>query len=79
MIPEGDHRDVEAAFRAAGWTPCGAGDWAIALRSPDGTRAARISPFMADIPLASTGPWPPGEQEALRAALASAQRDADAR
>jgi len=30
---------------AAGWTPCGAGDWAIALRSPDGTTAARISPF----------------------------------
>lgn len=40
-----DHRDVERVLRAAGWTPCGAGDWAIALRSPDGTAAARISPF----------------------------------
>jgi hypothetical protein len=40
-----DHRDAEQAFRAAGWTRCGAGDWAIALRSPDGTAAARISPF----------------------------------
>jgi hypothetical protein len=30
---------------AAGWAPCGAGDWATALRSPDGTAAARISPF----------------------------------
>ena len=40
-----DHRDVERALRDDGWTPCGAGDWAIALRSPDGTAAARISPF----------------------------------
>jgi hypothetical protein len=40
-----DHRDAEEALRAAGWTPCGAGDWAIALRAPDGTAAARISPF----------------------------------
>ncbi|GAA3545062.1 hypothetical protein GCM10022235_10980 [Kribbella ginsengisoli] len=39
------HREVEQALLAAGWTPCGAGDWAIALRSPDGTTAARISPF----------------------------------
>lgn len=46
-IPAGpvDHRGVERALRAAGWTSCGAGDWAIALRSPDGTAAARISPF----------------------------------
>jgi hypothetical protein len=46
-VPTGqvDHRDVEHALLAAGWTPCGAGDWAIALRSPDGTAAARISPF----------------------------------
>jgi hypothetical protein len=42
---QADHRDAERALRAAGWTPCGAGDWAIALRSPDGTAAARISPF----------------------------------
>jgi hypothetical protein len=40
-----DHRDAERALLAAGWTPCGAGDWAIALRSPDGAAAARISPF----------------------------------
>jgi hypothetical protein len=42
---QADHRDAERALRAAGWSPCGAGDWAIALRSPDGTAAARISPF----------------------------------
>jgi hypothetical protein len=40
-----DHREVERTLLAAGWTPCGAGDWAIVLRSPDGTAAARISPF----------------------------------
>ncbi len=40
-----DHREVERVLRAAGWAPCGAGDWAVALRSPDGTAAARISPF----------------------------------
>jgi hypothetical protein len=43
--PQADHRDVEAALLREGWRPCGAGDWAIALRSPDGTTAARISPF----------------------------------
>jgi hypothetical protein len=42
---EADHREVERALLAAGWVPSGAGDWAIALRSPDGTAAARISPF----------------------------------
>ncbi len=42
---QADHRDAEHALLAAGWTPCGVGDWAIALRSPDGTAAARISPF----------------------------------
>ncbi|GAA3287464.1 hypothetical protein Dvina_36095 [Dactylosporangium vinaceum] len=49
MMPEldaqADHRDAQRVLRAAGWTPGGAGDWAIALRSPDGTAAARISPF----------------------------------
>lgn len=40
-----NHRMVEAALRATGWTKVAAGDWAIALRSPDGTMAARISPF----------------------------------
>lgn len=39
------HHDAERIFAKAGWTPCGAGDWAIALRSPDGTMAVRISPF----------------------------------
>ena len=29
----------------AGWVPCGVGDWAIGLRSPDGTLVARICPF----------------------------------
>ena len=42
---EFDHRGVGRRLLAQGWTPCGAGDWAIALRSPDGHRAARISPF----------------------------------
>jgi hypothetical protein len=42
---QADHRDVERALLAAGWTACGVGDWAIALRSPDGAAAARISPF----------------------------------
>lgn len=45
LAEQADHRDAEQALLAAGWTPCGAGDWAIALRSPDGTKAARISPF----------------------------------
>jgi hypothetical protein len=45
LAGQADHRDAEQAFSTAGWTPCGAGDWAIALRSPDGTAAARISPF----------------------------------
>lgn len=42
---QADHRDAEQAFLAAGWTLCGAGDWAIVLGSPEGTAAARISPF----------------------------------
>lgn len=42
---QSDHRHAEQTFRAAGWSPCGAGDWAIALRSPDGAAAVRISPF----------------------------------
>ena len=45
LTGERDHRDVEHVLRGDGWTPCGAGDWAVALRSPDGTAAARISPF----------------------------------
>jgi hypothetical protein len=42
---QSDHREVKQALLGQGWSPCGAGDWAIALRSPDGTAAARISPF----------------------------------
>lgn len=42
---DADHRDAERLFRGAGWTPCGVGDWAMALRSPDGATVARISPF----------------------------------
>ena len=39
------HLQAERIFADAGWIPCGAGDWAIALRSPDGAMAVRISPF----------------------------------
>lgn len=45
LAASADHRDAEHSFLDAGWTPCGAGDWAIALRSPDGELAVRISPF----------------------------------
>ena len=45
LPPDATHHDAERFFTEAGWTPCGAGDWAIALRSPDGTMAVRISPF----------------------------------
>lgn len=40
-----DHRDAEARLLALGWAACGRGDWAIALQSPSGQLAARISPF----------------------------------
>ncbi|MEU6136573.1 hypothetical protein [Nocardioides sp. NPDC047086] len=43
--PDADHKDAEAALLDAGWVRCGAGDWAIALSSPNGRAAARISPF----------------------------------
>lgn len=43
--PDCTHRDAERMFREAGWTPCGAGDWAFALASPGGDVVARISPF----------------------------------
>lgn len=42
---DADHRDTERILVDAGWTPCGAGDWAVAYRSPDGGAAARVSPF----------------------------------
>lgn len=50
--PDADHRDAERLLREAGWQPCGAGDWAIALRSPDGDIVARISPFDPTAPYA---------------------------
>jgi hypothetical protein len=45
LPPDASHVDAERLLRTAGWTPCGEGDWAIALASPDGELAARISPF----------------------------------
>ena len=39
------HRQVLAELAAEGWVPCGVGDWAVALRSPDGTLVARVCPF----------------------------------
>jgi hypothetical protein len=39
------HRQVLAELATQGWVPCGVGDWAVALRSPDGTLAARVCPF----------------------------------
>ncbi len=40
-----NHRLAERTLTEMGWMRCGAGDWAIALRSPDGQQVARISPF----------------------------------
>ena len=45
LSPQADHREAEDALVGDGWIPGGVGDWAIALRSPEGTVAARISPF----------------------------------
>jgi hypothetical protein len=39
------HRQVLAELATEGWVPCGVGDWAVALRSPDGTVVARVCPF----------------------------------
>jgi hypothetical protein len=39
------HRQALAEFVLLGWTPCGIGDWAVAVRSPDGRFVARICPF----------------------------------
>lgn len=40
-----NHRTAERTLSRKGWSLCGAGDWAIALSSPDRALAARISPF----------------------------------
>ncbi len=39
------HRQVRAELATEGWVPCGVGDWAVALRSPEGTVVARVRPF----------------------------------
>jgi hypothetical protein len=39
------HRQVLAELAAGGWVPCGVGDWAVVLRSPEGTVVARVCPF----------------------------------
>ncbi|NUP51643.1 MAG: hypothetical protein HOW97_30655 [Catenulispora sp.] len=39
------HRRVLAELVEAGWVPAGVGDWAIGLRSPDGSLVARVCPF----------------------------------
>ena len=39
------HRQVLAELIGRGWVPCGAGDWAVALRSPEGVLVARVCPF----------------------------------
>lgn len=39
------HRQVMAELIERGWVPCGLGDWAVGLRSPQGTHVARVSPF----------------------------------
>jgi hypothetical protein len=39
------HRQVLAELAMQGWVPCGMGDWAVALRSPQGTLVARVCPF----------------------------------
>lgn len=45
LIARADYRHAETALAQDGWTPGGVGDWAFAMRSPDGLVAARISPF----------------------------------
>lgn len=42
---DADHVGAEEALTRHGWTRCGVGDWAVVLRSPSGTLAARIAPF----------------------------------
>ncbi|MEU7894487.1 hypothetical protein AB0B45_16715 [Nonomuraea sp. NPDC049152] len=43
--PSMTHREATAELVLAGWTPCGVGDWATGLRSPDGLWVARVCPF----------------------------------
>jgi len=60
------HREVLAELARAGWIPCGVGDWAVGLRSPDATLVARVCPFdpaysaFVDLCRACAGnPWLP--------------------
>jgi hypothetical protein len=39
------HRQVMAGLLKQGWVPCGGGDWAVGLRSPEGMLVARVCPF----------------------------------
>jgi hypothetical protein len=39
------HRQVLAELAMTGWVPCGVGDWAVALRSPEAALVARVCPF----------------------------------
>ena len=39
------HRQVLGELVSGGWVPSGAGDWVMALRSPEGTLIARVCPF----------------------------------
>lgn len=39
------HRQVLAELMGEGWVPGGVGDWAVGLRSPEGTLVARVCPF----------------------------------
>lgn len=43
--PSMTHRETLAELILSGWTPCGVGDWATGLRSPDGLWVARVCPF----------------------------------
>ncbi len=45
LTPDTTWRQAVDTLQQHGWTPCGTGDWAVALRSPSGALAARISPF----------------------------------
>jgi hypothetical protein len=61
------HRQVLAYLATQGWVPCGVGDWAVALRSPQGTVVARVCPFdpaywaFVDLCRECAGnPWLPG-------------------
>ena len=60
------HRQVMAELIGWGWVPCGVGDWAVALRSPEGALVARVCPFdpayaaFVDLCTRSAGnPWLP--------------------